>query len=298
MKLNMVIAVSLLASVLSSQLYAQGNNSINDGTTVDSSQEQQAETVTKNENVSPESETDEWVDEENSPNSESSSNPAPSPASVPAATESSTSAPVSSPPVQALEKVIEKTTVQKPAVTPVQKPVAAPAQKPAIAPIQKPAVAPIQKPAEAPAQKQVAAPLQKPAIIPQQKPLAPVVPVSTRLAPAPATDAIKQKPLRRKAPTAAEISLTQTQTDSITAIRRASNPDLEKKLEAELKQVKAEMNVMMGDATPAAKVREKFELVQKKTLDLQKLKFERSIRIRDVLTVDQRKKLNDFRNSH
>ncbi|MES2744773.1 MAG: hypothetical protein V4655_05070, partial [Bdellovibrionota bacterium] len=96
----------------------------------------------------------------------------------------------------------------------------------------------------------------------------------------------------------ADVNLTQPQSQAIQAIRKASNMEQEKRLTDELKLLKAEMNAAMIDATPADEVRKKFELVQRKTLELQKQKFERTLKIRDVLSVEQRKKLNELKSTH
>jgi Spy/CpxP family protein refolding chaperone len=95
-----------------------------------------------------------------------------------------------------------------------------------------------------------------------------------------------------------DINLTQPQSQAILAIRKSSNLEQEKRLAEELRQAKADMNGAMIDATPADEVRKKFELVQRKTQELQKQKFERTLKIRDVLTIEQRKRLNELKETH
>ncbi len=108
-----------------------------------------------------------------------------------------------------------------------------------------------------------------------------------------ATDTIPKRTIKPS-----DVNLTQPQSQAIQAIRKASNMEQEKRLTDELKQLKTEMNAAMIDATPADEVRKKFELVQRKTLELQKQKFERTLKIRDVLSVEQRKKLNELKSTH
>ena len=127
----------------------------------------------------------------------------------------------------------------------------------------------------------------------------PITPVANTLAPTPISDKLKpMAPGTVRKLKASDVGLTAPQNEAILAIRRASNLDLEKTLTDELKTAKAAMNAAMVDATAAIEIRKKFELVQRKTLELQKLKFERTLKIREVLSVEQRKILNELKNSH
>ncbi len=231
----------------------------------------------------------------------------------------------------AVKAVVPQT---KPVAVPAKNPakVAAP-----VAPVSNPAVAPtapaptavapaaVQKVQPAPTVKAVpATPVAKPqALLPPEAPQAtnelapakaptpaeapaklapkPIAPVASPAAPLDASDVLPQASpttAPKKALKPADVGLTAQQSQSILAIRKASNMEYEKKLTEELKQAKADMNSAMIDATPTEEVKKKFEVVQKKTLELQRLKFERTLKIRDVLTVEQRKKLNTGKPTH
>lgn len=95
-----------------------------------------------------------------------------------------------------------------------------------------------------------------------------------------------------------DVGLSSDQTSAILEIRKAAQNTIEKRLTEELKLAKQDLNASMVDATPAEDVRKKFDLVQKKYLDLQKIKFERTLKIREVLSVEQRKKLQGLKTSH
>jgi ribonuclease E len=96
----------------------------------------------------------------------------------------------------------------------------------------------------------------------------------------------------------ADVGLSTDQTSAILEIRKAAQNVVEKRLTEELKLAKQDLNASMIDATPAEDVRKKFDLVQKKYLDLQRIKFERTLKIREVLSVEQRKKLQGLKTSH
>ena len=95
-----------------------------------------------------------------------------------------------------------------------------------------------------------------------------------------------------------DVGLSAQQTNAILEIRKGAQSPAEKRLLEELKVAKVDLNTSMIDATSAEEVRRKFDLVQKKYLELQKIKFERTLRIREVLSVEQRKKLQGLKTSH
>ncbi|RZA12157.1 MAG: hypothetical protein EOP10_31860 [Proteobacteria bacterium] len=95
-----------------------------------------------------------------------------------------------------------------------------------------------------------------------------------------------------------DVGLSAEQTSAILDIRKTAQSETEKRLTDELKTAKLDMNASMVDATPADEVRKKFDLVQKKYLELQRIKFERTLKIREVLSVEQRKKLQGIKSSH
>ncbi|MBC7658413.1 MAG: hypothetical protein H7249_01765 [Chitinophagaceae bacterium] len=110
------------------------------------------------------------------------------------------------------------------------------------------------------------------------------------------SDELKNRTKNRMKPS--DVGLSVEQTNAILDIRKKAQSDLEKRLTDELKTAKLDMNTSMVDATPGDDVRKKFELVQKKYLELQRIKFERTLKIREVLSVEQRKKLQGFKSSH
>lgn len=95
-----------------------------------------------------------------------------------------------------------------------------------------------------------------------------------------------------------DVGLSPEQTNAIIEIRKTAQSETEKRLTEELRVAKTDMNAAMMDSTPADEVRRKFELVQKKYLELQRIKFDRTLKIREVLSIDQRKKLQGLKNSH
>ncbi len=95
-----------------------------------------------------------------------------------------------------------------------------------------------------------------------------------------------------------DVGLSPEQTNAIIEIRKSSQIEAERRLTEELRLSKLDMNAAMMDATPAEEVRRKFELVQRKYLELQRIKFDRTLKIREVLSIDQRKKLQGIKNSH
>lgn len=115
-------------------------------------------------------------------------------------------------------------------------------------------------------------------------------------APAPAQKAAPT-PKARPAITGklAELNLSAEQAQQIVEIRRQWKPDAEKRLKEEFAFLKQNLAQAMADNSPGEEVRRRFELMQKKYLELQTMKFEKLLRIREVLTPDQRKKFAELR---
>ncbi len=154
-------------------------------------------------------------------------------------------------------------------------------------------------PAEAPA---------TPAAAPQ--PAGKAAPSSTLPAPSPEPlvqpyDGASQGPAQKSAPAPkarpaitgklAELNLSMEQAQQIIEIRRQWKPDTEKRLKEEFNFLKQNLAQAMADNSPGEEVRRRFELMQKKYLELQTMKFEKLLRIREVLTPDQRKKFAELR---
>ncbi len=93
----------------------------------------------------------------------------------------------------------------------------------------------------------------------------------------------------------AELNLSMEQAQQIIEIRRQWKPDTEKRLKEEFNFLKQNLAQAMADNSPGEEVRRRFELMQKKYLELQTMKFEKLLRIREVLTPEQRKKFAELR---
>ncbi|HET9236481.1 MAG TPA: Spy/CpxP family protein refolding chaperone [Oligoflexus sp.] len=149
---------------------------------------------------------------------------------------------------------------------------------------------------------------------------APTPPTSTRQAPsatlpAPAQEGLVQPyegttppatvPMPKTAPAPkarpaisgklAELNLSAEQTQQIIDIRRQWRPDAEKRLKEDFAFLKQNLAQAMADNSSGEEVRRRFELMQRKYLELQTMKFEKLLRIREVLTPDQRKKFAELR---
>jgi Spy/CpxP family protein refolding chaperone len=119
-------------------------------------------------------------------------------------------------------------------------------------------------------------------------------------APAPGaapTPAARPAPKARPAITGklAELNLSAEQAQQIIDIRRQWSPSAEKRLKDEFAVLKQNLAQGMADGSPAEEIRRRFELMQKKYLELQTMKFEKLLRIREVLTPEQRKKFAELR---
>jgi Spy/CpxP family protein refolding chaperone len=110
--------------------------------------------------------------------------------------------------------------------------------------------------------------------------------------PTPTPSPSKPKPLPGRL---GELNLSPEQTNAIIELRKQWKNDPEKKLKDELRIARQALTQAMSDTTPQDEVRRRFETVQKKYLELQTLKFDRSLKIREVLNAEQRKKLQDMR---
>jgi protein CpxP len=93
----------------------------------------------------------------------------------------------------------------------------------------------------------------------------------------------------------AELNLSPEQTQQIIDIRRQWKPDAEKRLKEDFAFLKQNLAQAMADNSSGEEVRRRFELMQRKYLELQTMKFEKLLRIREVLTPDQRKKFAELR---
>jgi periplasmic protein CpxP/Spy len=93
----------------------------------------------------------------------------------------------------------------------------------------------------------------------------------------------------------AELNLSQEQTQQIVDLRRQWKPEAEKRLKDEFVQLKQSLAQAMADNSPPEEVRRRFEAMQRRYLDLQTAKFEKLLRIREVLTPEQRRKFAELR---
>jgi Spy/CpxP family protein refolding chaperone len=92
----------------------------------------------------------------------------------------------------------------------------------------------------------------------------------------------------------AELNLSAEQTQQIIEIRRQWRPDTERRLKEDFAFLKQNLAQAMADNSAGEEVRRRFELMQKKYLELT-LKFEKLLRVREVLTPEQRKKFAELR---
>ena len=93
----------------------------------------------------------------------------------------------------------------------------------------------------------------------------------------------------------AELNLSAEQTQQIIDIRRQWKPDAERRLKEDFAFLKQNLAQAMADNSSGEEVRRRFELMQRKYLELQTMKFEKLLRIREVLTPEQRKKFAELR---
>lgn len=132
-----------------------------------------------------------------------------------------------------------------------------------------------------------------PAPLPEETKISPLSPISEETEQAPS--ASKAKPLVITG-RLAELKLSNEQTQAIIEIRKQWRPELEKRLRQELLTAKQNLATAMADATPSEEVHRYFDEMQKKYLELQTFKFEKLLKIRDVLSLDQRRKFSEIRN--
>ncbi len=92
-----------------------------------------------------------------------------------------------------------------------------------------------------------------------------------------------------------ELNLSQEQTQQIIELRRQWKPDIERRLKDEFTAMKQNLAQAMADNSTGEEVRRRFDLMQKKYLELQTVKFDKLLRIREVLTPDQRRKFAELR---
>jgi Spy/CpxP family protein refolding chaperone len=93
----------------------------------------------------------------------------------------------------------------------------------------------------------------------------------------------------------AELNLSAEQAQQIIEVRRQWRPDAEKRMKEEFAFLKQNLAQAMADNSAGEEVRRRFELMQKKYLELQTMKFEKLLRIREILTPEQRKKFAELR---
>jgi protein CpxP len=152
-------------------------------------------------------------------------------------------------------------------------------------------------PAEAPPPPTADTPATPGSTLPAPPPESVVPPYETPTPAAPQTK--PAPPARRPAPALpgklGELNLSAEQAQQIVTIRRQWKPDAEKRLREEFAFLKQNLAQAMADNSPAEEVRRRFELMQKKYLELQTMKFEKLLRIREVLTPEQRKKFSERR---
>lgn len=126
----------------------------------------------------------------------------------------------------------------------------------------------------------------------------PLVQPADGTAPAPApTQKTAPAPRARPAITGklAELNLSAEQAQQIIEIRRQWKPDAERRLKEDFAFLKQNLAQAMADNSAGEEVRRRFELMQKKYLELQTMKFEKLLRVREVLTPEQRKKFAELR---
>jgi len=92
-----------------------------------------------------------------------------------------------------------------------------------------------------------------------------------------------------------ELNLSLEQTQQIIELRKQWKPDTERRLKDEFTAMKQSLAQAMADNSTGEEVRRRFDLMQKKYLELQTVKFEKLLRIREVLTPDQRRKFAELR---
>lgn len=92
-----------------------------------------------------------------------------------------------------------------------------------------------------------------------------------------------------------ELNLTPEQTAAIVAMRKQWKDDQEGQIKNNLREAKRLLYEAMSDTSDAAEVKKRFEEVQKHYIALQAIKFEKSLKIREILSPDQRRKFQELR---
>ncbi len=103
------------------------------------------------------------------------------------------------------------------------------------------------------------------------------------------------KPSTKSLGKLADLKLSSEQTAAMIEARKSWNSEVEKNLREEVKAAKEELANAMIDNSSSEEVRKKFIILQRKYSDLQTLKFEKSLRIREILNLEQRKKFQEIR---
>lgn len=92
-----------------------------------------------------------------------------------------------------------------------------------------------------------------------------------------------------------ELNLSNEQTAAIVEMRRQWKTDEEKKVKDELKAARQELNEVMSASASADEAKKKFQAVQALYIQLQTIKFEKSLQIREILSPEQRLKFQALR---
>jgi Spy/CpxP family protein refolding chaperone len=149
---------------------------------------------------------------------------------------------------------------------------------------------PVQPPAQAPAAPRHTKPA--PSVAPTAPLPEPPVQPHEGAAPAQQGASKARQPITGKL---AELNLTPEQEQQIVDARRKWKPDAEKRLKEEVLFLKQNLAQGMADNSGGEEVRRRFEMMQKKYLELQTMKFDKLLRIREILTLEQRKKFAELR---
>lgn len=93
-----------------------------------------------------------------------------------------------------------------------------------------------------------------------------------------------------------ELNLSAEQTQTIIELRKQWRPEQEKQLKNEFTSLKQTLPNAIAESATTEEVRRQFETMQRKYLELQTLKFEKLLKIREVLNPEQRRKFAEMRN--
>lgn len=91
------------------------------------------------------------------------------------------------------------------------------------------------------------------------------------------------------------LNLTDNQNAAIIEMHKNWKGEKERQLKENLRAARQELNLAMTGNSQIDDIRKKFESLQKNYLELQNLTFEKSLKIREILSPDQRRKFQDLR---